>query len=97
MMQPSTWPHDWGLYYHGMVYLRYLLQLKSSDLKARAMQGTLQPLKALLDQAASSLSAPYVLHQVQAPQAALLQNRLGSFVAVKHAHQCITVCDLAGV
>jgi hypothetical protein len=42
-----------------------LLQLKSSDLKARAMRTTLQPLIHMLDQSASSLTAPYVLHQVR--------------------------------
>lgn len=45
--------------------LLHAVQLKSSDLKARAMHATLQPLRAMLDQAASSLAAPYVLHQVR--------------------------------
>lgn len=48
-----------------MLCPHHTVQLKSSDLKARAMHATLQPLRAMLDQAASSLAAPYVLHQVR--------------------------------
>ena len=42
----------------------HLLQLRSSHLKSRVMQKSLQPLKALLDGSSSSLTVPYVLHEV---------------------------------
>jgi hypothetical protein len=40
------------------------LQLRASHLKSRALQPALQPLKDLLSHALSSLTVPYVLHQV---------------------------------
>jgi hypothetical protein len=41
-----------------------VLQLKTSHLRSKAAQSLLAPLQSLMDKAASSISVPYVMHDV---------------------------------
>jgi hypothetical protein len=56
-------------HFHGAEALVHLLrcgvlQLKTSHLRSKAAQSLLAPLQSLMDKAASSISVPYVMHDV---------------------------------